>query len=130
MSAVSKKLTPASSAARTTVSVALASSRGPKLLHPRPTTDTSSAPIRRWFMTRSDGRRCSGGGGRCRVGVVGSGGLRCRALPIRFTQPLDERHGELGGEIVQRTHDGAPRARRAVACRVAGGRCGGLGRGL
>src|SRR5438128_7495332 len=38
---------PASTAALTTAAVAAASSRPPKLLHPTPTTDTSSDPIRR-----------------------------------------------------------------------------------
>src|SRR5919202_5274406 len=44
MSAVSKKVTPASSAASTTAFVPAASTRRPKLLQPRPTTDTSSGP--------------------------------------------------------------------------------------
>src|SRR3954470_7290666 len=47
MSAVSRKLIPASSAASTTDAVAAASSRPPKLLQPSPTTDTSSDPILR-----------------------------------------------------------------------------------
>src|SRR6185312_1440638 len=50
MSAVSKKLMPASSAASTTAVVASWSMRMPKLLHPRPTTVASSEPIRRVFM--------------------------------------------------------------------------------
>ena len=45
MSAVSKKLIPASSAAWTTLAVPAASSRPPKLLHPSPTTDTFNEPI-------------------------------------------------------------------------------------
>src|SRR2546423_152633 len=44
ISAVSRKLIPASSASRTTLDVASASSLPPKLLQPRPTTDTSSDP--------------------------------------------------------------------------------------
>src|ERR1700733_13068993 len=51
MSAVSKKLTPASSAASTTAAVAPASMRQPKLLHPNPTTETSKDPIRRFSIT-------------------------------------------------------------------------------
>src|SRR6266545_6510776 len=46
MSAVSKKLLPAASAASTTFFVAAASRRQPKLLQPRPATETSSDPIR------------------------------------------------------------------------------------
>src|SRR6478752_1586828 len=45
MSAVSKKLMPSSSAASTTACVAARSMRPPKLLQPRPTTDTASCPI-------------------------------------------------------------------------------------
>src|SRR6185312_8203175 len=45
MSAVSKKVMPASSAALTTASVCFSSIVIPKLLHPRPTTDTDSEPI-------------------------------------------------------------------------------------
>src|SRR5215210_9284299 len=47
MSAVSKKLMPTSSAASTTLLVASASRRGPKLLQPRPITETCRDPIRR-----------------------------------------------------------------------------------
>jgi hypothetical protein len=47
MSAVSKKLLPASSAASTTRAVAASSMRIPKLLQPRPTTETRSEPIER-----------------------------------------------------------------------------------
>src|ERR671926_1792847 len=49
MSAVSKSVTPASSAASTTARVPSRSTRIPKLLQPRPTTDTSgpSVPKRR-----------------------------------------------------------------------------------
>src|SRR5215210_8163540 len=47
MSAVSKKVMPASSAESTTAEVASASRRLPKLLQPMPTTDTSNDPIRR-----------------------------------------------------------------------------------
>src|SRR5687767_8275147 len=46
MSAVSKKLIPASRAALRTAAVRSASNRPPKLLHPSPTTETSSDPIR------------------------------------------------------------------------------------
>src|SRR5882757_1438225 len=52
MSAVSNKVTPASIAALTTLAVPAASSRQPKLLQPSPTTETSSEPMRRVFMTR------------------------------------------------------------------------------
>src|SRR5918911_3626403 len=53
MSAVSKSITPASSAASTTARVPSRSRRIPKLLQPRPTTETSgpSAPNRRVRMT-------------------------------------------------------------------------------
>src|SRR3954468_17241132 len=44
MSAVSKNVTPASSAASTTTRVPFSSSRPPKLLQPRPTTVSSSGP--------------------------------------------------------------------------------------
>src|SRR3954447_9104871 len=44
MSAVSKRSTPASSAASTTPRVPSRSSRRPKLLQPRPTTDTRRPP--------------------------------------------------------------------------------------
>jgi hypothetical protein len=47
MSAVSKKLMPASREAFTAAALAAASIRHPKLLQPRPTTDTSKDPIRR-----------------------------------------------------------------------------------
>src|SRR5690349_19269058 len=50
MSAVSKKLMPASSAAFTTFAVPSASSRRPKLLQPIPTTETSRLPIRLLFI--------------------------------------------------------------------------------
>src|SRR3954453_16449690 len=43
MSAVSKRVMPASSAASRTAAVASRSSRLPKLLQPRPTTETSSS---------------------------------------------------------------------------------------
>src|SRR5262249_14787817 len=43
-SAVSKKLMPASSGASTTAAVPAASVRQPKLLHPRPTSDTLRDP--------------------------------------------------------------------------------------
>src|SRR5437764_178514 len=57
MSAVSKSVTPASSAASTTARVPSASTRMPKLLQPRPTTDTSgpSVPNRR-VRIREDAR--------------------------------------------------------------------------
>src|SRR5262245_16923914 len=51
MSAVSKNVTPASSAACTTASVARSSIRRPKLLHPSPTTDTWREPIARFCMS-------------------------------------------------------------------------------
>src|SRR5947208_5900359 len=47
MSAVSNVVTPASSAAFTTSRVPASSTRRPKLLQPRPATETSIAPIRR-----------------------------------------------------------------------------------
>src|SRR4051794_17455632 len=47
MSAVSKKLIPASRAAPTTRAVSSASSGRPKLLHPRPTSVTCSEPMGR-----------------------------------------------------------------------------------
>src|SRR3954465_5073814 len=47
MSAVSKKVMPASSAASTTLALASASIRMPKLLQPTPTSDTRSDPIER-----------------------------------------------------------------------------------
>src|SRR5882724_3251551 len=50
MSAVSRKLTPTSSAASTTRAVASTSRRQPKLLQPRPTSETESEPIRRVSM--------------------------------------------------------------------------------
>src|SRR4051812_41494707 len=53
MSAVSKKLMPASSAASTTALVAASSMRPPKLLQPMPTTDTSRLPIGRVSMRRT-----------------------------------------------------------------------------
>ena len=66
MSAVSKKLMPASSAASTTAAVSLRPMRMPKLLQPRPTTLTSSEPIVR-VSTGSlppGGRSPAGGPGR------------------------------------------------------------------
>jgi hypothetical protein len=45
MSAVSKKLIPASRAASTTFAVVAASMRQPKLLHPMPTTETLRDPM-------------------------------------------------------------------------------------
>src|SRR3954467_1737753 len=53
MSAVSKKLMPASSAASTTALVAASSMRPPKLLQPMPTTDTSRLPIARVSIRRT-----------------------------------------------------------------------------
>src|SRR3954463_7945394 len=53
MSAVSKKLMPASSAASTTAPVAASSMRPPKLLQPMPTTDTSRLPIARVSIRRT-----------------------------------------------------------------------------
>src|SRR5262245_21879270 len=50
MSAVSRKITPASSAASTTDAVASGSNRPPKLLQPRPTNATSTDPILRVSM--------------------------------------------------------------------------------
>ena len=50
MSAVSKKLIPLASAASMTAFVACLSMRQPKLLQPRPTTETSREPIRRRSM--------------------------------------------------------------------------------
>src|SRR5437868_924984 len=45
MSAVSKKLIPASSAASITLTVSFSSIRQPKFMQPRPMTETSSEPI-------------------------------------------------------------------------------------
>src|SRR3954454_15477322 len=53
MSAVSKNVTPASSAASITARVAFSSMRRPKLLQPRPTTGTSSGPSRRVSIDRA-----------------------------------------------------------------------------
>src|SRR5579885_298842 len=53
MSAVSRKVTPASSAASTTRRVASSSRRPPKLLHPSPTTATSSGPSLRVRTSRN-----------------------------------------------------------------------------
>src|SRR5579871_3261113 len=50
MSAVSKKVMPASNVAFTTAAVPAASRREPKLLQPNPTTDTASDPILRVSM--------------------------------------------------------------------------------
>src|SRR2546430_984101 len=60
MSAVSSRVTPASSAASTTARVPSRSTRRPKLLQPRPTTDTSgpSLPNRR-VRTTADARASS-----------------------------------------------------------------------
>src|SRR5438552_1541535 len=51
MSAVSKNVMPASSAAWTTAALAGSSMRRPKLLQPSPTIDTSSEPMRRFSMS-------------------------------------------------------------------------------
>src|SRR6266700_444471 len=53
MSAVSKKLRPASRAASTTAAAPFASVRQPKLLQPMPTTETFSEPILRNSMRRN-----------------------------------------------------------------------------
>src|SRR5436190_10201 len=53
MSAVSKKVTSASSAASTTARVPSGSTRRPKLLQPRPTTDTCSGPSARVSIGRA-----------------------------------------------------------------------------
>src|SRR5947209_14173377 len=58
MSAVSKKLMPASSAASTTSVVARSSIRQPKLLQPTPTTVTSSVPMRRLSIVCAFPTRC------------------------------------------------------------------------
>src|SRR4029453_11484191 len=65
MSAVSKKVTPASSAAPTTSAVARRSRRRPKLLQPSPTTETSRSerPSLLASTTRSYVPRLSAGGG-------------------------------------------------------------------
>src|SRR5215471_13467956 len=52
MSAVSKKLIPASRAASTTAAAPVASVRQPKLLHPIPTRDTSRHPSLRYSIVR------------------------------------------------------------------------------
>src|SRR4051794_22117960 len=58
MSAVSKRVMPASSAASRTAAVPLRSSRLPKLLQPRPTTETSSSESpRRRFGSSAIGLR-------------------------------------------------------------------------
>lgn len=59
MSAVSKQVIPASSAASTTAAVAGPSRRVPKLLQPRPTAETSSEPMRRVFTLVYRSRRRS-----------------------------------------------------------------------
>src|SRR3954452_232861 len=56
MSAVSKWFTPASSAASTTCLAAASSMRIPKLLHPRPATDTSRLPTLRVSIASTFGR--------------------------------------------------------------------------
>src|ERR671936_1874363 len=53
MSAVSRNVTSASSAASTTAVVPAWSTRRPKLLQPRPTTDTSSGPSARVRIARA-----------------------------------------------------------------------------
>jgi hypothetical protein len=53
MSAVSKKLTPAASAASTTRAVAARSMRQPKLLQPNPARETSRDPIHRFSTVAS-----------------------------------------------------------------------------
>src|SRR5688572_12015633 len=58
MSAVSKKLMPASRAALTTRSDAAASMRIPKLLQPRPTRETLNDPIERCSMGLNDTYQC------------------------------------------------------------------------
>src|SRR6185503_17965400 len=62
MSAVSKKVTPASSAASTTRRVPSSSTRRPKLLHPSPRTLTWSEPIVRVSISiDANGVRSRGG---------------------------------------------------------------------
>src|SRR5580692_7200253 len=56
MSAVSKNVTPTSSAPRTTFVVLAWSRRDPKLLHPTPTTDTCSEPNARVSMCSPSNR--------------------------------------------------------------------------
>src|SRR5437870_3121458 len=79
MSAVSKKLMPASNAAETTAAAASASMRMPKLLQPRPTTVTSSVPILRVCTAGSSFER-DGGGLQATGGPVGSTSVDAAAV--------------------------------------------------
>src|SRR5262245_38866286 len=83
MSAVSKWLMPTSSAASTTCFDASSSIRMPKLLHPRPATDTSRLPTVRMSMVRLLGVVVPRGSGPptllpAGVGEPGPGSWGCR----------------------------------------------------
>src|SRR5436305_15352417 len=88
---------PASSAASTTTNASASSIRPPKLLHPRPTTDASRAPMERvcmrpaWPSRPHDVRpsRQTAAGDLLRGRVVGLVGVR----PWRFAD--QERPGDL-----------------------------------
>src|SRR6185312_3089634 len=108
MSAVSKSVTPASIAASTTSRVRSASSRPPKLLQPRPTTETSRplAPRVRYSMLLT---LCLGG---CAPGIGGTA--------LDFCESLDMTDQDLPKLIEER---GCPTCRvpAASACRTASG---------
>src|SRR5262245_40559250 len=85
MSAVSKKLMPASSAACTTSADRCSSIVMPKLLQPSPTTETFNEPMRRVFIRRCSAglQACQGRGLPHEIGDVAADGLsesRCDGL--------------------------------------------------
>src|SRR5690606_18980467 len=90
MSAVSKKLMPASSAACTTRALPASSSRVPKLLQPSPVTVTSSDPILRFSMSISVAgilRAARGSVHGHELGAVGSRAISELAGVIRAAAP-------------------------------------------
>src|SRR6478735_4639019 len=93
MSAVSKKFMPASSAASTTRALAASSIRIPKLLQPRPASETRSDPIERMSIGSLWRRLTEDGGGRGqrdhkrgRTGSIGRTG-RAKQLPAAAKGP-------------------------------------------
>src|ERR1051325_8086779 len=107
-SAVSKNVTPASSAASTTARVPSRSTRRPKLLQPRPTTDTLSPPSSRCgtsaMRAHSSSRLL---GGHERLGERGAP-RGAPAAVLRAVRAAEDAHDRRGRQGAQRLGLPAP----------------------
>src|SRR5687768_11877930 len=132
MSAVSKKVIPASRAASTTALVAASSIRPPKLLQPRPTTVTwsSESPSRRVrtarayrFGSRPPRREGQGAGGAERIAphVVSAPPAAIAARPVLARAVARQAHG---ARRADHRADPGPRRPAAEQPRPAGARAG------